>query len=358
MTRRMPDLFGFCCLLIFLAACSASNNGVKVGRDFERFPAESVQVETKLMETGLSTPASMIIYRDSLLLVVNNLNRNPYHVRVFDIEQRKAINNIFPVSRKYGGALSFMSFKVTDSLVWVFDVAKNGFIVGNIDSVGRRTNSVEDYFEYRLQPQIWYYDALFLNRQEAFFSGNYDTDEKLAYINFADSTRNKTLLFYEKDTNIGSSRVNKMAYESFMMIRPDKKKLVLACRYADQVELLDLQSGNYRKIRGPVGFPPRLVPFKNNADVTVATHGNETVYSFLNGHVSDNYFYLLFSGYSVKSQHRFYGNKIFVYDWEGNPVKQINLKKDIIDFVVSSDDKTLYTLNPQTKDVSISDIKW
>lgn len=339
-------------------ACSAANGKVENIRDFEKFPAVSTQVETKLIDTELPTPELMAIYKDSLLLVTNNLNRNPHHVRVFDIGRKKTVNNILPVSRKKGGALSFMSFGVSDSLVWVFDVAKNGFIIGNIDTVLKGNGDVEQYSEYRLKPQIFYYDAMPLSRNEALLSGNYDTDEKLVYINFLDSTLNKELLSYQKDTNIGSSLINKMSYESFIKLKPDKKKLLLACRYADQFELLDLASGKYKKVRGPIGFSPQLAPYKNNSGVTVATPDQETLYGFQKGHVTDKFFYLLFSGYHVKSPHRFYGNKIFVYDWEGNPVKEINLKNDIVDFSVTSDDKILYTLNPQTKAISFSELKW
>jgi hypothetical protein len=289
---------------------------------------------------------------------MNNLNRNPHHVRVFDIGRKKAVNNILPASQRRGGTLAFMSFGISDSLVWVFDVGKNGFIVANIDTVLKRNAGVEYYSEYRITPQVFYYDAMLLNRNEALLSGNYDTDEKLVYINFLDSKRYKQLLSYQQDTNIGSSRLQKMSYESFMLLKPDKKKLVLAGRYSDQLELLDLDNGKYKKIKGPVGFLPRLAPFENNAGVTVATPGRETRFGFLKGHVTARYCYLLFSGYSIQSFHRFYGNKILVYDWEGNPVKEINLKNDIIDFSVSSDDKILYTLNHQTKVISSSILKW
>ncbi|PZR22448.1 MAG: hypothetical protein DI535_26135 [Citrobacter freundii] len=345
------------CIAFVLHACSAANGKVKNSKDFDKFPVVSVQTETKLLETGLPTPELMLIYRDSLLLVRNNLNRNPYHVRVFDIARQKSVRDILPVSRKQGGALSFMSFNITDSLVWIFDVAKNGFIVANIDSVLASDKGVESYTEYRLKPQIFYYDALLLDRNEALLSGNYDTEEKLVYVNFPDSSRKKVLLSYQQDSTIGTSRLNKMAYESFMLMRPDKKKIVLASRYADQFELLELADGKSRKIRGPVGFSPELEPFENNAGVTVATPGQHTRYGFLKGHVTEQFVYLLFSGYDVKSPHRFYGNRIFVYDWEGNPVKEITLKNDIIDFAVSSDNKMLYTLNPLTKAISSAELK-
>lgn len=339
-------------------ACSTIRSNVKNVSDVDTFPAASPQTEIKLIDVDLPTPQLMTVYKDSLLLVMNNLNRNPHHVRVFDIGRKKAVNNILPASQRRGGTLAFMSFGISDSLVWVFDVGKNGFIVANIDTVLKSNAGVEYYSEYRITPQVFYYDAVLLNRNEALLSGNYDTDEKLVYINFLDGTRNKQLLSYQQDSNIGSSRVNKMSYESFMLLKPDKKKLLLAGRYSDQLELLDLDNGKYKKIKGPVGFLPRLVPFENNAGVTDATPGRETRYGFLKGHVTEKYFYLLFSGYPFQSFHRFYGNKIFVYDWEGNPVKEINLKDDIVDFSVSSDNKILYTLNPQTNIISSSALAW
>ncbi|MBO9566187.1 MAG: hypothetical protein J7621_25660 [Niastella sp.] len=345
-------------ITVVIYACSTARSNVKNINDVEKLPDTSPQVETRLIDVDLPMPQLMTIYRDSLLLVMNNLNRNPHHVRVFDIVRKKAVNNILPASRRKGGTMAFMSFGISDSLVWVFDVGKNGFIVANIDTVLKSNAGVEYYSEYRITPQVFYYDAMLLNRNEALLSGNYDTDEKLVYINFLDSTRNKQLLSYQQDSNIGSARVNKMSYESFMLLKPDKKKLLLAGRYSDQLELFDLDNVKYMKIKGPVGFLPKLAPFENNAGVTEATPGRDTRYGFLKGHVTARYCYLLFSGYSFQSFHQFYGNRIWVYDWEGNPVKEINLKNDIVDFSVSSDDKILYTLNPQTKVISSSALKW
>jgi len=350
---KLYNLFGLAICFI-LCACSATK---LTTTDFTKFPATTTYTETKLLDTGLPMPQLMTIYKDSLLLVVNNMNRNPHHVRVYDIASKKAVNNLLPASQQKGGTLSFMSFGISDSLVWIFDVAKNGFITGNINTLLTGDGRLASYSEYRIKPQIFYYDAQLLNRNEALLSGNYDTDEKLIYINFSDSTRNKTLLSYHNDAAIGSSRFNKMSYESFMLLRPDKQKLILAGRYTDQFELLDLVNGAYKKVRGPVGFAPQLSPFEDNTGNTVATPDNETLYGFLKGHATKQFFYLLFSGDPVKSARRFYGNKILVFDWDGNPVKQIRLKRDIVNFTVSSDDKMLYTLNEGTKVVSVVELK-
>lgn len=348
--------------LLFLSAglyaCSATRSTTKTNRDFDKFPATATLTETRLLNLSLSSPEQMILYKDSLLLVMNNLNGDPHHVRVVDIARKKEVNNLFPVSGKKGGTLAFMSFNISDSLVWVFDVAKNGFIVANLDTVLKSKGGLEYYAEYRLTPQVFYYDAVLLNRGEALLNGHYDTDEKLLYINLRDTTHKKQLLSYQQDSAIGTSRVKKMSYESFMLLKPDKKKLVLAGRYADQFELLDLSSGAYKKIRGPIGISPHLAPFRDNTGTTVGTPDESTLYGFLKGCVTQKHIYLLFSGYPTKTAHHFYGNKLFVFDWEGNPVKEIRLKKDIITFSVSSDDKTLYTLNPWTKAISVAELKW
>ncbi|MBX2922157.1 MAG: hypothetical protein KF746_08195 [Chitinophagaceae bacterium] len=343
-----------CLYLLFIltgiSACSAKITGTEIS-DFKTFPDASNPAENRLLDVGLPTPAIMTIYKDSLLLVVNNLNQNPFHARVFDINTGKPVKNMLPVSRQKGGILSFMSFGITDSLVWVFDVAKNGFIVANIDSALKGDGAIEYYSEYRLKPQVFYYDAILLNRNEAILNCNYDTDEKLVYKNFTDSTQNKQLLSYRQDSSTGSSRVIKMSYENFMMLRPDKQKIALACRYADQLEILDITGENDRKVNGPEGFLPKLIPFESSIGEKVAAPNEKTRYGFLKGHATQKFIYLLFSGYYLNTPHQFSGNKIYVFDWDGHPVKQVNLKNDIIDFSVTSDDKILYTLNPLTKTI-------
>ncbi|MBO9659382.1 MAG: hypothetical protein J7527_11210 [Chitinophagaceae bacterium] len=347
-------------IVLFISAgfysCATTRGNIGDKVSFEKLPIITPQ-ENKLVNTELPTPETVRIYKDSLFLVTNNLNGNKYHARVFDINSRAQVNNLLPAGGIKGGTLSFMSVGISDSLVWVFDVAKNGFIVGDLGIVLDGNKGPEYYSEYRIKPQVFYYDAVLLNRNEALLSGNYDTDEKLTYINFQDSTRKKTLLSYSNDSLTGDSRINKMAYESFMLLRPDKKKVVLASRYADQLEFFDLENGTSKRVSGPEGFAPELVPFENNAGVTVATIGPDSRYGFLRGCVTQPYIYLLFSGNNVRSPRRFYGNRIFVFDWDGNPVKQIQLKNDIIGLTVSSDDKSLYTLNPSTKFISLFELE-
>lgn len=326
-------------------------------RDFEKFPAAVIQSESEFINTDLATPIKLIMYKDSLLLVVNNLNRNPYHARVFDIGTKKAVANIWPVSGKPGGVLGFMSAGISNQLVWVKDITKNKFIVANIDSVLLNADAGPQFYSELYKQPYFYYDAILLNSNEALLSGNYDTDERLCYKNFSDSSKNKILLSYLKDDNIGASRVKKMAYQSFMLLKPDRKRVILACMYADEFGIFDMATGNYKIIKGPEGFSPDLRPYKNKSGVVLGTHGDNTRYGYLSGYATNDAIYLLFSGHQWRSSHQFYGKKIYVYNWEGKPLKELTLKNDVIDLVVSSDNKTLYTLNPRTGWINVSTLK-
>ncbi|MDB9755723.1 TolB-like 6-bladed beta-propeller domain-containing protein, partial [Winogradskyella sp.] len=49
-----------------------------------------------------------------------------------------------------------------------------------------------------------------------------------------------------------------------------------------------------------------------------------------------------------------YGNIIYVYTWDGKPIKKLLLAHYILDFIVLSDDSAIYAYNPSKKSLEFS----
>jgi hypothetical protein len=67
---------------------------------------------------------------------------------------------------------------------------------------------------------------------------------------------------------------------------------------------------------------------------------------FITATVSKDYVYVLYSGRTVKEFGGgfTFGRKIFVFDWDGNPVKCYELNRDAFQIGVDSENKSLYIL--------------
>jgi hypothetical protein len=86
------------------------------------------------------------------------------------------------------------------------------------------------------------------------------------------------------------------------------------------------------------------------------SRNNNTRFAAVSVKATDNHIYVLFSGNREEETLPYYGKNIYVFDWDGAPVKKIALKDYINDFVVTSDDSRIYTFNPQTKLLKTAEI--
>src|SRR5690606_2836991 len=98
----------------------------------------------------------------------------------------------------------------------------------------------------------------------------------------------------------------------------------------------------------------RPLAIDNNRSVMERTE--KTRFAFVTGSVTNKYIYLLYSGKLNLVVNPNFGRIIYVYDWDGNPIKEIVLDRDIMSLTVSEDDKTLYAYDPNTGFIMESNI--
>lgn len=60
--------------------------------------------------------------------------------------------------------------------------------------------------------------------------------------------------------------------------------------------------------------------------------------------VTEEYIYTLYSGRERTDPNQSTGNKVFVFDWEGNPIKQLNLDVEVSRIAVDQNNETLYAV--------------
>ena len=245
---------------------------------------------------------------------------------------------------KVAGALSGGCYKGT---YWLHDVSMKKIVVAtpSKNSAGADTVLVQEY----TMPDFYFATAL-IDNQQLLTSGSYDAKYRLVKINL------QTVLSFRKYGTFSDPPENvsvnswKQSYESFIFTNPGGTKAALACRYTDQVEFIDLATQQYSIVKGPENYPAMFNTINvDGRDMLERTA--ETRFAFVSGTASDKYIYLLYSGNheaegagNLNST----GKLIYVYDWEGRPVRKYTTSTFISSIAVTADDSLLYAFDTET----------
>lgn len=156
---------------------------------------------------------------------------------------------------------------------------------------------------------------------------------------FGPWSETKTL---SRETTFILSQLNQGA----VSLSPDKSILVLAQVKTDSFEIINLETGEIKKVIGPLN---------QDLEYTIETDGS---YSFpyvdqkmRKGYnqlqISDNYIYLVFIGKTEEelNQTGSISNDIFVFDHEGNPKKHYKLDRSIRSVTVDEEARKIYAIS-------------
>lgn len=327
--------------IIFLGCSSQSS--VRVSPDFNRFDSEiQLNTQTHTYLQGIF-PDGILLLNDSSLMIRSIPGRSPYHFQVMNLKEQGIKKMLLPAGRKHGQSMGFLSYGILNGKIWVNDIIKEKVML--FDTIGG-----QQFQEFPIP--VFYYSTVLLNDSVLLGAGNYDGQFKLESFDMKTGMLLKQLIPYSTDLAYFVPREQKMAYESFLFLKPAGDRCVLASRYADQIEIVDLNNNVSKIIRGPEGFGPDMVVANGNDGKKLSTRNSNTRYAFVKGKTNNKFIYLLFSGHQHESEHLHYGNCIFVYDWEGHPVKKLQFKDDILDFDITSDNSILYACHPKGNFIS------
>ena len=343
-------LLRYVALAILLASISCGTNKVVNSKPaIIYFPTEKELDEKPLQVVRGIIPDGVMLANDSLF-IFRILNQSPSvaHFNLWNYKRGQHAGTLLPSGRKQGQSLGFLSYGLLGTKLWVNDVAKEKMIMVETDTTSLHNSLMEHPMP------TFYYSIQVLNDSIVLASGDYESNHKIFLVNAKTGKPLDSLIDYKFNDGSPLLREEKMAYESFLYVQPSKEKCVLACRYSDQIEIVDLVKRTSRIVVGPEGYSPDVMVATGNDGKKLSTRNNDTRYSFVRGKTTDQFIYLLYSGNNHTSEHKTYGNCLYVYDWEGNAVSKLTFKDDVADFALDRANKKLYSYHPKTKEIKIS----
>lgn len=336
---------------LFAGCSSRDKEGEKKGA---AFPVENKLHGEQVLKLDNFTPDYIDVYNDSLLCFVSTNGQKGHHISLYHLAEKTILPPILAVGGKDGQSLGFISFGFEPGYLWNYDAAKEKIIFTRLDSIHEAGAS---HFIKEMPVQGFYYSLQLLNDSTLLTSGNYffsHDDYKLATLDMTSGRIYNQMAPYSADSSKPYTLPQKMSHESFLFLKPSKNKCVLASRYTDRMEIVDLESRKSTIIRGQDMFEPNLKVMAKRSGKKIAYPGEDSREAYVRGQVTDKYIYLLYSGNLPGGKNLFYGKYIHVYDWDGKPVKRLELDNYTKDFAVTANDSLLYTYDPRSTIISVA----
>jgi len=331
---------------IFLVSCvNEKKDTVKNEIVFSDFPKNENITFENFIKFDYGAISRMFL-TDTTLIVYDWRARNGYFFYEYGLNSKLNTGKHIPHGRSKGQALGALSAGLFKNTLWMYDISLSKIIFSDLNTKALSVDSTTTK-EYPFSPK--YYNIDFLDSVRLIANGNYQTPKNIQEVNL---NSGKIITEYGLITNIPKDiplYAWKRANEGLLVLKPTNDKVVLANRLNDQLEIFDVESQNSITMKGPENFAVEFTSFKSNDGMDMVGRNEKSRYGFVRAAATNEFIYLLFSGNNRSSQYIDYGKTLYVYDWNGKPIRKITFDRYICGFVVSDDNETLYAHDVSTK---------
>lgn len=328
-------------LFCLVAGCYCLPGQAQSGAEvvsFSKFPEETRLVLKTVFRMKEPVARRMFLV-DSLLYIWDEGNLGDYVFYRYSSAGQKLSGGLIEAGQGYGQITGAMSAGVIQkNKIWVHDVVLDKLVTAELlkNKAGKDSTVLK---EYRL-PRF-FYSVQLATGNRLLGAGAQLTPSKVEELDLVSGKDMELYGAFDKEPAGVPFGSWKHAQEGFLFLKPAGEKMVLASRFSDRIEIFDLATQTSKLIKGPENFDFAFEPFQT-AGVDVSVRTDKTRFAFSNGAVTDGFIYLLYSGKQHETDRPNDNETIYVYSWDGKPVKKLNLDRPVMSFTVSDDDTVLY----------------
>ncbi|MDD4755786.1 MAG: BF3164 family lipoprotein [Prolixibacteraceae bacterium] len=279
---------------------------------------------------------------DSVLIIFNVNEGAKYFLNNYSLNSDQIFKKYLSAGKGPGEVIGARGIGINNNFLWVQDITLKKILTLE------KTNALSEdtlvsFNEHPVNED--YYMIDFKDKFHYFGVGFEHSAYKIQEVDLVSGKIiNEIGTFDHKPDDLEFSAV-KTAYQCFIHVKPTGDKIVLAYRFTDAIEIFDLKAQKNMLIHGPERFNADFQPAKNTMYRT-----DKTRFAFVGGGgtVTDNYIYMCYSGDLAKKSGATYAKYIYVYDWDGNPVRKLILDRQIEGLAVSEDDSVIYAFDVNT----------
>jgi len=326
----MKNILLFSLSLIIIIGCS-DNNSMET---FSKFP-KRIKLEGKETGVELYFKIAYLDVYDSLLLITETHTENTIH-----LHKKNSFDYIFSTGKigRGPGEIERPGFYVFDKekgILWTPDLADNEIMKWKIDSLIAKVKTYRPTVSYKPPSCLWPTPSFSQLNDSTFL---YRVQDNPDYYFYAANTKGKVTdsLNIKNKTKIYPD-VNKkdlIATRWFHhIIHPTEKKILIAYRNSDIIVGIDFNGNILFQKQGPDMIQES--PTKNYMKRT---------YSSLRA--TKSHILGLYKGGYVKKYPKDkpkYPENIFVFDWQGKPIANLQLEHPTATFDIDKENKKIIT---------------
>lgn len=315
---------------------------------FSKFPKEESVKFEPFFKPNQSYVRGVFL-TDTSIIITNDKELNTgYFFNEYSLSNKEHVGSYIKGGTKKGMTLSPVSFGLYQkNKLFVKDISLRKTIIASlVDKYSFDSVATEDYKSHQFD-----YTEQLIDSNKILKSSILDTLPEILQI--AD-LKNDTLI--KAFGHLPQSPENipfgswKHANLNFLFIKPDAKKAVIAWRYEDKIEVFDLNTQKGITVKGPENIELSFLPIKAGTRY-MSQPTEKTTYTYKSGYTTDKYIYLLYYGKKEDSPSHIDGNIIYVFNRNGNPIKKMQLDRNIQGFAVTQDDFTIYAFDAESQTI-------
>ena len=356
----MKLLYTISILIVMLQACAVTNETVKEIQEnkafesFEQLPLEQKTV-TPFLPKELSEKlilgswAKLITYDSTIVILSNKFDS---FISLIDLKKGNIIDTGME-GRGPGELATPMSVikSPVDGYFDVFDTNLKAIFRYNLDSSLHYTSTYLPQKINLVRPDEKFFDYFgleygFLGENKIVGYGNFYNQNRWSIYN----TDNKTFKYTHEYTFDPEDKAETMfktlAYQGSMVTQ--NNKLVWMCSYSPIIEFYEFSSDSLRlKNRVQKGTVKYIAD--NSGGGIGSALKPENQMGFITLDVDNKHIYTLYSGELIKNtKGDGKGDKIYVFDWEGNFIKGYKTDQELIGLTKVPEQDLLYVVSAST----------
>lgn len=151
-----------------------------------------------------------------------------------------------------------------------------------------------------------------------------------------------------------------MAFQGDLGVRPDGERFFSACEDNEVFEIIEITSQN--ELNMIFKFHGELGDYKSDGDGINSISAAISKFSktkFIDSYCTQNYIYLLYSNRAIENKinNPYLADRVLVFDWDGKPVKILNLDAEVNSIAVDEIDQYLYAYCEDIEQIIRFDLK-
>lgn len=266
--------------------------------------------------------------------------KSKYPIHILDLKKEKYIGNYGKKGRGPGEVIQPWGFTNIDKNRFIVnDVAQKKIIGYDIDSLIKRNNynfekkidkkSFISFIEF-YKKSLFYLDETNFNHRVFKKDFNNDSSSSVGYGIIP------TLIDESESDNV-------KAHASSVLMKSNNGNFVFAYKFSPRIDIFNYNKNTWKSIVSPKNFKVQYrSDFEEGMSFFAVT--NKTLNSYLDIALTEKYIYTLFSEDKSLDNVISKGHDIYVYDYQGKPIKKFKLDKDISFFNVKND-SIIYAIN-------------